>query len=576
MVFSLFAAQLLRIQGFDAASVSAQALDSRLHQQTIPALRGEIVSSDGTVLASSVTRYDITDDPTATVTYTKTVNGSLQKVGLAGAAQDIATAINGQSAPILAAMQSAYSVKSRFTYLAKNVTPQQWAAVDALGIPGIYSQSTQERNYPQGTALAPLLGWVNASGQPGGGVELQEQAALNGKPGVHVYEQSPSGAQIATGDNKDTPAVNGGTVELTINNNIQWYAQNALAAAVQKYGALSGDVVVMDKHQNLLAVASYPSFDNNDMAEATGTTLTSRPFTESYEPGSTSKVITMAALLSQGVATPTTQVVVPNTLNRAGTIFHDAEPHPTEYLTLSGVLAQSSNIGTMEEGGKLSPATIYSYMKKFGLGTPTASGYPGESSGVLDPYQNWSGTQRYTVLFGQGLAITAVQEASVFATVANGGVKEPVKLVKGVQTASGFQNAPVGASERVISPSVANQLTKMLEGVVSKTGTAQDADVAGFSVAGKTGTAERYDQQLGKYDGYTGSFIGFAPANDPQYIVAVTLQRPTKASIYGGTVAAPTFSQIMTYALQQGKVPPTGSQAAPYPLTFDPSITSKK
>ena len=573
-VFSVFAAQLLRIQGLDAQSVSVQALDSRLYVQTIPALRSEIVDSNGVVLASSVAKFNITDDAIATVTY-QTVNDRLQTVGLAGAAQDIAHAIGGHAQSILTVMQQAAAKKSQFTYLAKKVTPQQWKAVAALNIPGVYSEQTSERNYPQGTALAPLLGWVDASGQPGGGVELMAQSALNGTPGKHIYEQSPDGTKIATGDNKDTPAINGQNVKLTIENDLQWYAQNAAAAAVKKYGALSADVVVMDKSQNLRAVASYPSFDNNDMISATGD-LNSRAFDEVYEPGSTSKVITISALLQQGLATPQTHVVVPPTLTRASTTFHDAETHGTEYLTLAGVFAQSSNIGTMVQGEKLSPATIYSYMKKFGLGDLSGIGYPSESAGILVPYQNWNATQRYTILFGQGLASTAIQQASVFATIANGGLREPIKLIAGVGPDNDFKE-PVDnrKSLQVVSSAVAKQVTQMMEGVVSGVdGTAKDAKVPGFIVAGKTGTADRYDAQLKRYNGETASFIGFAPANNPQYTVAVIVQRPTRGSIYGGEVAAPTFSQVMSYALQRSGVPPTGGlQFAPLPLTFDPSKT---
>lgn len=575
IIFSLFGAQLLRIQGFEAKTVSTQALDSRLRATVMPALRGSIVDDSGTVLASSVDRFNVTDDPTATVTYKKRVQGQVVTVGLAGAAMDIAGVLGVQPQPILTAMQKADARQSRFTYLAKNVTPRQWQRIANLGIPGIYSEASTERDYPQGTSVAPLLGWVDGSGQGGGGLELMEQKALNGTPGRHVYEQAPDGTAIATGDNKDTPAVNGDNVKLTIDNDLQWYSANAIAAAVKKTGALSGEVVVMDTQQNLKAVASYPSFDNSNFGAATSSELQSAPFTQAYEPGSTSKVITMAALLDNHLATPTTQVVVPPTLNRAGTIFHDAEKHGTENLTLSGVLAQSSNIGTMIEGAKLPKGTLYNYFRAFGLGRTTGVGYPGESSGLLAPYQNWSATQRFTVMFGQGLASTAVQEASVFATVANGGVKEPVKLVAGVGQGNDFV-APEDnrKGSRVISKSTAAQLTKMMEGIVSKTGTAPLAAVQGYSVAGKTGTADRYDAALGRYNGVTASFIGFAPANNPRYIVSVVLQRPRNGQ-FGGDLAAPVFSQIMGYALQKNGVPPTGQQAAPYPLTFEPTSSRK-
>ena len=577
IVFSLFTAQLLRIQGLDAKGVSAQALDSRLHRTVLPALRGSIVDANGVVLASSVDRYNVVDDATATVTYSKIINGQVVKLGLPGAAIAIADAMGVEPKPILDAMQAALAKKSQFTYLSKNITPRQWTRIAALGIPGISSESSTQRDYPQGTSVAPLIGWVDGSGQGGGGVEQMEQKVLNGTPGQHVYEQSPNGVVIATGDNQDTPAQNGKNVQLTIDNDLQWYSQNAIAAAVKKSGSLSGEVVIMDTQQNLKAVASYPSFDNSNLSSATAGELQSAPFNQAYEPGSTSKVITMAALLDQHKATPTTHVVVPPTLTRAGTTFHDAEKHGTEQLTLSGVLSQSSNIGTMIAGSKLPKGTLYHYMRAFGLGQTSGIGYPGESSGVLAPYQDWSATQRFTVMFGQGLASTAIQEASVFATVANGGVKEPVKLIKGTGDGTNF-TAPTDTRKatRVIPTSVASTLTKMMEGVISNTGTAKAAGVNGYSIAGKTGTADRYDPKLGRYNGVTASFIGFAPANNPRYIVAVTLQHPTIGSQFGGDVAGPVFSQVMGYALQHGGVPPTGKQAAPYPLTFTDTASSRK
>ncbi|RNI20257.1 penicillin-binding protein 2 [Flexivirga caeni] len=575
IVFSLFAAQLLRIQGLNAKGMASKALDSRLRSTVIPAQRGSIVDSNGVVLASSVDRVDVTDDPTATVTYRKQIKDQVVQVGLAGAATDIADILGVQPQPLLAAMQAADKRKSRFLYLAKSITPQQWKQIAALGIPGVIPVASTQRNYPQGTALAPLLGWVNGSGQGAGGVELMEQTALNGTPGKHVYEQAPDGTAIATGDNQDTPAVNGDNVKLTIDNDLQWYAQNALTAAVKQTDSLSGEVVIMDTQQNLKAVASYPSFDNSDVAAARPNELLSAPFTQAYEPGSTSKIITMSALLNEGKATPTTPVVVPPRLMRAGTSFHDAEPHGTEYLTLSGVLAQSSNIGTMIEGGKLPAATLYKYMRAFGLGQTTGLGYPGESSGVLAPYKDWNATQRFTVMFGQGLASTAVQEASVFATVANGGVKEPVKLIAGIGQGNDYK-APVDhrKATRVISASTASLMTKMMEGIVSKTGTAPMAAVPGYAVAGKTGTANRYDAAVGHYDGVTASFIGFAPADHPRYIVSVVLQRPENGT-FGGNIAGPVFAKIMSYALQHGRVPAGQKQPAPYPLTWDPSSTRK-
>ncbi|WP_246136563.1 peptidoglycan D,D-transpeptidase FtsI family protein [Leekyejoonella antrihumi] len=576
-IFTLFVAQLFRVQGIESASMSKQALDSRLAHVTVPALRGQIVSSGGVVLADSVERRTVTADATLTRDYTKLVNGKQEKVGLAGAAQDIAQIVGAKPADLLAPLEAASKINSRFTYVIKDIAPAQWSKIAALGIPGIFGVKTSQREYPQGTSVAPLVGWVSADGTGGGGIEQMENTALNGKPGVHTYEQAPDGTVIASGDNSDTPAVNGKNIKLTIDNDLQWYAQNAMAAAVKKYKAVSADAVVMDLQGNLKAVASYPSFDNNDMASAPNY-LQSRPFAEVYAPGSTGKIVTMSALLQQQKATPLTHVVVPPTLTRAGTTFHDSEPHGTENLTLAGVLGESSNMGTMLAGSRISPDTLYSYMRKFGLDRLSGVGFPGESGGILSQPSKWSGTQRYTVLYGQGYAVTAIQQAAVFQTIANGGVREPIKLVSGIGDAAGGWTTPTDSRKavRVVSPAVAAKVTRMMEGVVTAKGTAPMAAVDGYNVAGKTGTANRYDPQLGRYNGTTASFIGFAPANHPQYIVAITVQDPTRGSIYGGNVAGPVFSQIMSYALHEGHVPPSTTKPAPYPFTFDPSASKKK
>ncbi len=575
-VFSLFVAQLFRIQGLDSATTSKEALDSRLAHVTLPAQRGSIVSADGAVLADTVARVNVTADATLTRNYTKTDDGNTTVLGLKGAARQIAGITGSDPDELLDRLRTASRKNSRFVYVVKDVTPQQWRKISALHIPGIISEPTSKRIYPQGTSVAPLLGWVGANGKGGGGLELMKNSVLDGKPGVRAYEHAPDGTMIASGKYKDVPAVDGKDLRLTLDNDLQWYAQNTIAATVKKFKALSGDVVVMDVKGNLKAVASYPSFDNNAMQNAPSY-LRSRPFDEVYEPGSTGKVVTMSALLQEKKANPLTHVVVPPTLTRAGTTFHDSEVHGTEHLTLAGVLGESSNIGTMLAGSKLSPKTVYSYMKKFGLDRTSGLGFPGESAGILPNYKTWSGTKRYTVLYGQGLSSTAIQQAQVFQTIANKGRHEPVTLVKGVRGADGSWQPPKDdrTSSRVVSPTVAEQVTRMMEGVVTKDGTAPKAAVPGYNVAGKTGTADRYDPKLHRYNGETASFIGFAPAENPKYIVAVTVQRPTRYSIYGGDVAGPAFRKIMSYALHQAHVPPSKGKPRVYPFTFEPSDAVK-
>jgi cell division protein FtsI (penicillin-binding protein 3) len=320
-------------------------------------------------------------------------------------------------------------------------------------------------------------------------------------------------------------------------------------------------VVENIKTGELLAVASYPSFDPNQPGQAQEN-WTNRAFSDVYEPGSTGKVMTAAAAIQEGVVTPSTVVQVPNRIYRAdNTQFRDSHDHPTEYLTFAGVLAQSSNIGTILAGEKVKAPTMYDYFRKFGLGQTSGMGFPGEGPGLLTNVKDWSGSQRYTVLFGQGLSLNALQAAGVFQTIANDGVRIPPRIVAATGDGKGgFVDTPAPKSVTVVSPSTAKQVRDMLEGVVGKEGTAPEAKIPGYRVAGKTGTADRYDPHLGRYSGKTASFIGFAPADDPQIVVAVTLQRPIKG-YFGGVVAGPVFHDVMTYALQELQVPPTGTKS---------------
>ena len=568
IVFSLFAVQLLRLQAIDAKSMAEAAMGQRLEKETIPALRGEITDTNGVVLAQSEERRDIVADPTAVREYTKVIDGTRVKVGITGAAKDLAPVLGRPAKNIAIRLRA--NPGTRFTYVVKDVSPLTWRRVADLGIPGMAGERTTKREYPTDDIAASLIGWVGNDGSAGGGIEQLLDRQLTGTPGEVTYERSGNGSVIATGEHTDVPAVQGKNVKLTINSDLQFMAQNTLAQQVIKSRAESGTVVVSNTKGDLLAVASYPTFDPNDIADAKGY-LGNRAFSDVFEPGSTAKVMTAAAAIQEGVATPRTHVTVPSILDRAGREFRDAERHGTLHLTFSGVIAHSSNMGVILVGEKMSKQTIYSYLRKFGVGRSTGVGFPGESPGLLAKPDTWSDSQRYTVLYGQGVSVNAIQDAGVFQTIANGGVRVPPRLIKGTTDGDGtFTANPRAKGVRVVSPHTAKQVTSMLEGVVGKHGTAPAAEVKGYRVAGKTGTASRYDSATGGYNGYTASFIGFAPADDPKLIVSVTLQRP-RSSIYGGVVAAPVFSKVMTYALQDYGIPPTGTKPPRIPLTYDPS-----
>jgi cell division protein FtsI (penicillin-binding protein 3) len=565
VVLSLFAAQLLRLQALDASAMAQEALGSRQTTHTLKAMRGDILDRDGVPLATSVERYDVSVDQRVVCLYQQKAT-RLDCGGTDPRAQDGVDKAVLALAPVLGvdttALQERLTGDRAFAYVEKGVTPEVWRAVSALDVPGIYGTRTSDRLYPAGSVGASVVGFVGADNvTPRGGLELRLNKQLTGTDGSVTYQRDPSGRQIATSEIQRTEAVDGQDVRLTLDRDLQWKAEQALDAKVAETGALSGTLVVMKKDGEILALANAPTFDPNDTSQSAIKNLANRALSDVYEPGSTGKVMTFAAALQEGVITPSTPFTVNGHLKRADKVFHDSHDHAPERLTAAGVLAKSSNVGTIMIGEQIKPRTMYGYLTKFGIGQPSGLDFPGESNGILAPAKDWSGSQRYTVLFGQGLSVNAVQAAGVFQTIANDGVRMPPRLVEGAQRADGsVVPASPEAGVRVVSAETAQTVRQMLEGVVSAEGTAPEAKIPGYRVAGKTGTAQRFDPSCGCYRGYTASFIGMAPADDPQLIVAVTLQRPVKGH-YGGSLAGPVFKQIMSYALQKLQIPPTGTKA---------------
>ncbi|WP_318240810.1 penicillin-binding protein 2 [Janibacter melonis] len=552
-VLSLFAAQLMRIQGFDSAEVAADALAQRTTTESIPARRGTITDAHGTVLASSAERRIVVVDQTAIPAYEKKVGGTRTEVGVAGAAEDLAPLLRQDEDDLVEAMTG----ERRYVILAKNLSPLTWRKISALGIPGVYSERSSQRTYPQSTTVASLVGFVQPQDQTaGGGLELMLDDTLKGTPGTATYEVAMDGSRLPNAGSDVSSAEPGKDVRLTIDNDVQWYAQNALAAKVEETDALSGTVVVMRVDTGeLVALASYPTFDPNDLGDGKGV-FANLAFSDAFEPGSTAKIMTVAAGLEEGTITPSSPMVLPDHLQRYDATLRDSHPHPVEYRTVGGALAESSNVGMMLIGETMKPKTLEQYFRKFGLGSKTGSGFPGESEGIMPPSEKWDGVQRYTVTYGQGLSTTAVQVAGVFQTIANKGVRVAPSLIAETSDGEGgWTPAPAAKRERVVSQGTATSVSRMLEGVVSEEGTAPKAKIDGYRVAGKTGTADRYDDKTGGYSGKTASFIGYAPAQDPQLVVAVILQRPVKG-YFGGQVAAPVFKDVMTHALQTQEVPP--------------------
>jgi len=566
MLFALtvFGGRLVQLQGLDGPTTASRALAERTTTVPLTAHRGDIVDADGNVLATTVDRVNLLVDQTIVANYKR--SGVL--VGAQGAAVDVGRVLNVSAASLLPKLTGT----NKGALLAKDLPPDVAREVLRLPIPGILPQSASRRTYPAKTTAANVLGFVSTAedGRALGGIELARDADLKGRSGWLRYEHARDAARtrIPTGVTEEQEPQPGRTVQLTLVRDLQWRAQDLIDAQVAATGSASGDVVVLDaKTFQVLALATAPTFDPNAYGKASADDLGNRPLLDVFEPGSTAKVITMAAALQEKVVTPTTPITVPPSLHRGGRTFTDAETHGTEQLTVNGVLAQSSNIGTIEVGERVAPATLYDYMRRFGLGSKTGVGLP-ESAGLLVPGDTWTDSQRYTVMFGQGMSVTALQAASVFATIANNGVRLQPQLVAGERDADGVLHPePTPAGVQVISPEVAKSMREMLENVVGKNGTAEKANVAGYRVAGKTGTAQVADRGVYRDGWYTASFIGMAPADDPALVIAVILQKPTNGH-FGGEVAAPVFQELMTAALLQRKVPPTGTKPPDIPIRW--------
>ncbi|MFD9217402.1 peptidoglycan D,D-transpeptidase FtsI family protein [Streptomyces sp. NPDC059544] len=590
LVMLTFVIRLLQVQAVDAGTYAAMAEKNRYMSHKLAAERGRITDRAGIALATTVDAHDITADPKMfTPEESKAADAPEQAAALLAPilGADPAELANKLKAP-----------KSRYTVLARRQTPQVWkqikdlkgvfaekaAADKAKGGPGanvlagVFQETSSRRVYPNGDLAAGILGWVNAEGRGAGGLESMLDKELAGKDGSITYAQS-GGRRVPTAGTREKPAVPGSDIELTIDRDIQWAAQRAISEQVTKSKADRGYVVVQNARTGeVLAMANAPGFNPNDLARAKAATMGNAALQDVYEPGSTSKVMSMAAVLEEQAATPGTHVTVPNRLHRGDRLFKDDIDHPTWYLTLNGVLAKSSNIGTILATGQLGKTqsqanrVLYSYLRKFGIGSPTGLGYPGETPGILAKPQAWSTSQQYTIPFGQGLSINAMQAASVYSTIANGGVRVEPTLVRGTRGPDGrFNPAEAPEKTRVVSEKTAKTLATMLESVVgNEEGTGTKARIPGYRVAGKTGTANRVDPELGRYRGYTASFAGFAPADKPQITVYCAIQNPTRGSYFGGQICGPIYKKVMEFALKTQQVAPTGAAPARLPVTFDP------
>ena len=553
LVLLVTSARLISIQGMDSMKLAEKALSNRLVTRTLPAARGQILASDGTVLADSVSRYQLVVDQENVAQYK--VDGKL--AGAWGAAEALAGPLDTDPGLLYPKLVG----DKRWNPVAKGLTSETWRAVKDLNILGVSAEEYAVRSYPSGAVAGNLVGFLSSDGQAQAGLEMAYDEQLNGRDGQQQYERGAGGEIIPLGDNNIREAVDGKGLQTTIDPALQYYAQQAIEEQRKKHEAESASIVIKDiETGKILTAADAPSVDPNSPGKVDGTDRGSRIFTDVFEPGSTAKMVTAAALLDQGLVTPEQEFTVPDKWKAPNDEeFRDSHPHPDQKLTFAGILSESSNTGTILAGNKLSEKQRYEYLKKFGFGSTSGIGFPAETGGIVHDYKDWDGRTKYTVMFGQGLAANALQTTDVIATIANGGVHVPSSLVGGTVSPSG-KTIPksAGTPERVISKKAADQTMGILEGVVAE-GTGKSAAVSGYRVAGKTGTSQAPAAEGGGYDGYTASFVGVLPAEDPQIAISVTLQRP-RNGYYGGSAAAPVFSDVAGFTMRHLKIPPSTAE----------------
>ena len=564
MIFVLLALQLVRVQVIQASEYQSKAANEMESTRTTPAPRGEITDINGVAFARSVSAITIVVDQTQISDPARVANFVAPILGLP--VEEVQANITGTR---------------RYSIVLKNGRPAQWDRLTkeiyeynkALTneqldkrIIGFFPERSFIREYPSGSLISSLVGFVRADGIGATGLESSLNSVITGTDGRYSFANG-YGAEIPGSQREIVAAKAGTTVRLTIDRDVQWVAAKAIAEAVKSSRAASGSVIVMDPRTGeIVAHATAPTFDPNNTKNVDLNLMRNPSVQDVYEPGSTGKVMTLAAALEEKTVAPTTVFAVPYKLKRGGSTFKDHDKHPVQQLTTSGILAVSSNTGTIKIGETLSNDKLYSYLNKFGVGVKTGSGLPGESAGLMPKVKDWSGTTAPTVAFGQGYSVTAMQATSVFATIANNGVRVSPTVIAGTQDASGhFTPAANRTTTRVVSEDTARELRLMMESVVSPTGTAPSAAIPGYRVAGKTGTAWRYNDKTGGYSGYTASFIGFAPADAPRYVINVTIQDPHNG-YYGGLLGGPVFKKVMTFVLQTKHVAPTGTKVMPVAL----------
>lgn len=558
-----FVVRLVDIQVVNADEHIEDSLNTAFAgSQTLYGTRGSIVDENGQTLAGSILQYDCQLSPLLITQVDASVLDGESDARLWADVSDDVARITGQTPEEvrgIVATALAENELSEFVYLKKGVSTEVFRALADLKVPYITCLSHPARTYPDGAVAGNLVGFVGTDGAPQESLELSQNDCLAATNGTRTYEKGKDGVVIP-GTEVEVPAQDGGTLRLTIDRDLQWYLQQLIAEQTQNMAAQHGSILVYEvKTGKVRAAAEYPTVDPNDVDATDVKDRTSEIFLGRFEPGSTFKALTAATAIDAGGQTPGSTVVASSEEHFAGGArVRDAFSHPAYTYTLAGVLIDSSNAGISKFSEKLAEQTRYDYFQRFGIGRGTASGYPSEQNGVVHPVDQWDTQTTYNTSFGQGVETTMPELARAYGAIVGGGMMMPLSIIESCTTPDGTVVTPERAEpERVVSESTSAQMRAMLENVFLQAPYADTVAIPGYRVGGKTGTGEKPDPVNGGYKSgvYYTTMIGFAPADDPEYVVVVTLDEPTKVTSSAANAIA--FQKAMTQVLKTYRVMPS-------------------
>lgn len=560
----ILAVRLVDIQVVRAKALSETASSFRTRSYVVHAKRGDILDSSGAVLATSVERYNVGVNQNLIGSYVRyNDDGDVIGTGAAAAAEVLAPILEMDRAE-LGGILLGGEKKSTFVYIKKDISPEKWREINALKISGIEPEQYMKRSYPNGAVAGNVLGYTGQTADSNGdvtgqaGIEKSQNKILEGTNGLLSVEVAGGGAVLPNGEIKEKAAVDGRNIKLTIDRDLQNSLMDAVNKSVAANNAEWGAAVVVEVGTGrVLALVDSNSPDPSNLASTDSKNWGSRAVSTPVEPGSTGKLVTFSGAIDQGAVQPTTVFSVPDRITMPnGETISDNDAHQAANMTVAGILAKSYNTGLIQIGDKLKDSTRYSYMTGYGLGSKTGIELPAESAGILSDPSTWDNRTHYTTMFGQAWAATAVQLAQIGATIGNGGVHVPLHIIDATIDAKGTETPTViGESRRVISEEASKTMLQMMQAVTDKESTGYKARVAGYNVAGKTGTAQVADEH-GQLTKRVGTFVGVIPAEKPRIAIAIAIFNGAGAG-YGGDVAAPVFSDVATFAVRQLGIAPS-------------------